>query len=235
MLTVDNRVIMISGANRGIGLATARCLADLGYRLSLGVRDTSSINAVDFGADTLVFKWDATLPTDSRDWVAKTKNHFGQIDGVILNAGVVQMVSIEDDNDAAYDLMWQVNFMGPMRLIRSAMPHLRKSGYGRVVNMVSLTGKRVMSGQLLGYAASKFAANALTHAIRHDGWADNVRATSVCPGLVDTDMVDGFAVPDGQFKIDPETIAATVAYALSLPNKAVLAEILLNSRLEPML
>ena len=83
-----------------------------------------------------------------------------------------------------------------------------------------------------GYAASKFAAVALTHAVRRAGWDDGVRATAICPGLVDTDMVAGKTAPEGEFKIEPEAIAASVAYLLSLPNNASVAELLINSRLE---
>ena len=75
---------------------------------------------------------------------------------------------------------------------------------------------------------------ALTHAVRQAGWDDGVRATSICPGLVDTRMVEHVTAPEGQFKIEPETIAETVAYALALPNSASVAEVLVNSRLEPM-
>jgi len=235
MLTPNERVIMISGANRGIGQAIARTLGNAGFRLSLGARDPTSIDTGGFGREVMTAKWDALDVESSNAWVMATAKHFGQIDGVVLNAGVAIQVSLERDDDTPYETMWQTNFMGPLRLMRAAMPHLRASGHGRVVNIVSLTGKRVMSGSLLGYAASKFAASALTHAIRQDGWDDNVRATSVCPGLVDTRMVADFAVPAREFKIDPETVAETVAYALSLPNKAVVAEILLNSRLEPSL
>lgn len=234
MLTPDNRVIMISGANRGIGLATARMLSAAGYKLSLGVRDPASIDAADFSSAVSVFKWDATDPATSNIWARDTLEQFGQIDGLVMNAGILLTANLEDDSDDAYNAMWQVNFMGPLRLIRASMPALRKSEHGRVVNLVSLSGKRLMSGAQLGYAATKFASMSLTHAIRQEGWDDNVRATSVCPGLVDTKMIEGFQIPEGQFKIDPETVAATVAYALSLPNKAVVAEILLNSRLEPM-
>ena len=75
---------------------------------------------------------------------------------------------------------------------------------------------------------------ALTHAVRRSGWDDGVRATSICPGMVDTDMVAHATIAEGQFKIAPETIAETIAYALALPNEAAVAEILVNSRFEPM-
>ena len=120
-------------------------------------------------------------------------------------------------------------------LITRALPALRESGSGRVINVVSLSGKRVLSARLLGYQASKFAASALTHAIRERGWEDGVRATSICPGLVDTRMVEHVEAPEGQFKIEPETVAASIAYALSLPNSASVAEVLINSRFETML
>ncbi len=89
-----------------------------------------------------------------------------------------------------------------------------------------------MGAANLGYCASKHASTALTHAIRQDGWQSGLRATSICPGLVDTDMVADYQTPEGEFKISPEAIAATTSYALSLPAEASVAELRVNSRLE---
>jgi NAD(P)-dependent dehydrogenase (short-subunit alcohol dehydrogenase family) len=139
-----------------------------------------------------------------------------------------------EEDETAFDRMWEVNFKGPLRLARAAMPALRACGNGRIVNIVSLAGKRLLAPPLLGYSASKFAALVLTHAIRREGWKDGVRATAICPGMVDTRMVADAKPGEGEFKIEPEAIAETVAYALSLPNDASVAEILVNSRLEPM-
>src|SRR5260221_156299 len=89
-----------------------------------------------------------TIPFDARDrascaaWVERTVGHFGRIDGLVNNAGISLKVGIEDDDEAAYDAMWEVNVKGPLRLIRLAMPYLRRSGTGRVVNVASLSGKR---------------------------------------------------------------------------------------------
>jgi NADP-dependent 3-hydroxy acid dehydrogenase YdfG len=103
-----------------------------------------------------------------------------------------------------------------------------------VMNVASLAGKRVRKHEILGYSASKYAAMALTNAIRQFGWDDGIRATSICPGLVETRMTENTETPTNEFKIDPETIAETISYALSLPNSAVVAEILVNSRYETM-
>ncbi len=232
MLTPEGRVIMVTGANRGIGSATARLLAQRGFRLSLGARDPDTIDQTGLDTGLHVVRWEATEPDLSKAWAAETLEKFGQIDGLVLNAGVAIAAGLEDGDEADYDRMWEVNFKGPLRLTRAVLPALRASGHGRVVNIVSLSGKRLMRGSMLGYSASKFAALSLTHAIRHDGWADGVRATAICPGMVETRMVADIETPQDQFKIAPETIAETVAYALSLPNEAVVAEILVNSRLE---
>ena len=232
MLEAEDRVIMISGANRGIGRATMLELARRGYRLSLGARDPASIDVADLEDKVLRFRWDATKAADATAWVEATIAHFGRVDGLVLNAGILHSVSIEDDLEPELDEMWDVNFKGPLRLIRAALPVLKQSGQGRIINIVSLAGVRVLNAGNLGYSASKYAAMALTHAVRQQGWEFGIRATAICPGLVETDMTKGIEPPKGQFKMSPDAIAATVGYALSLPNDAAVAEILVNSRLE---
>ena len=234
MLQPDNRTVMISGANRGIGLAIAKTLSEAGYRLSLGARKPDSIDTSQLSDQVMCHHYDATDLQSATLWQAATLEQFGAIDAVVLNAGVIKSVGVETGTEADLDLMWETNFKGPLRLIRATMPSLRKCGHGRVINLASLSGKRLLSESNLGYGATKFAAVALTHAIRRAGWEDGIRCTAICPGLVDTDMVSNVATPAGEFKITPETIAATAAYALSLPNDASVAEILVNSRLEAM-
>ncbi len=234
MLQADQRVVMITGANRGIGLAIANNLAQAGFRLSLGARDPSTIDTSSIASaiSPLVHAYDATDKQTADSWTQATLDQFGAIDAVVLNAGVMVPVGVSSENEADMDLMWNVNFKGPWRLLRATLPALKSSGHGRVINVVSLSGKRVMGSGNLGYCASKFAALSLTHALRHEGWGDGLRATAICPGLVDTDMVSHVTAPEGEFKITPEAVAASAAYALALPNDASVAEILVNSRLE---
>jgi NAD(P)-dependent dehydrogenase (short-subunit alcohol dehydrogenase family) len=235
MLSPEDRVVMVSGANRGIGLAVARCLHAKGYRLSLGGRDAGKLATAFGGFDTsrvVAVVFDARDRVSCEAWVERTASHFGRIDGLVNNAGIALNVGIEDDDEAAYDAMWEVNVKGPLRLIRLALPYLRRSGSGRVVNFSSLSGKRVKNANV-GYAMSKFAVVALTHAVRRLGWDDGVRATAICPSFVATDMTaEVTAVPRGEM-LQPADLAAG-GDPPALANNAVVAEPLVNCRLEDM-
>ena len=234
MLDPNNRVIMVSGANRGIGLATAKLLISSGYKVSLGSRNPADIPISCLSGKIIKCHWDAKIKNTSKEWVKETISEFKKLDGVIMNAGVELGGDLGGDTEEEFDEMFEVNFKGPLRLTRQTLPFLRKSKSGRIINVVSLAGKRPRKSKMLGYSASKFAAMSLTNAIRLSGWDDGIRATSVCPGMVKTRMTEEVMLPDGHYKMEPEVIANTILYALSLPNSATVAEILVNSRLEDM-
>ena len=201
------------------------------------MRDPANL-AADFGPDALVQAYDAEDRASPKDWVAKTFDRFGRIDGLVNNAGrslPSALVDLEDD-EATIDTMWQVNVKGPLRLIRAAWPHLQAAGNGRVVNMSSLSGKRVLSPNL-GYALSKYAVMGLTHSVREAGWDDGIRAAAICPSFVNTSMAhavvgSGPNAVAGEAMTQPEDIAALVATLLALPNNAVVPELTVNWRYE---
>lgn len=232
MLEPKGRVVMISGANRGIGLAVARALHDKGYSLSLGARDPKRLDKALAAADrVLIHAYDAREPGSDEAWVVATAKRFGRIDGLVNNAGIAPVAQVEDADDANLDALWAVNVKAPMRMIRLALPHLRKAGTGRIVNISSLSGKRVKN-ENAGYAMSKFALMALTHATRRIAWDDGVRVTAVCPSFVATDLTAGVTKVSRAEMIDPGDLAEVVALALALPNTAAIAELLVNCRLE---
>ena len=233
MLESKGRVVMVSGANRGIGLAIAQCLKARGYALSLGVRRPESLSTFE-GDDVLIHAYDAERPETAAAWTKATLERFGRLDGLVNNAGVYISARIEDGNEADFDRLWTVNVKGPLKLIQLTLPYLKDAGHGRIINLVSLAGKRVPSDDSAGYAMSKHAALALHHATRRIGWDHGVRATAVCPGLVATDMVSWSEVPRDEM-IDPDDLAETIATVMALPDHAVVAELMVNCRLEPTL
>jgi len=236
MLSPEDRVIVVSGANRGIGLAVAQCLSAKGYRLSLGSRDPEKIPKALRDIDeerAIACAFDARDRGSCAAWVERTVERFGRIDGLVNNAGIALDAVIDDDDESAFDAMWEVNVKGPLRLIRASLPHLKKSGSGRIINIASLSGKRVKNLHA-GYAMSKFAVVALTHSVRRLGWEHGVRATAICPSFVATDMTAEVTSVPRQQMIQPADLAELVATALALPNNAVVAELLVNCRLEDM-
>ncbi len=232
MLAPDGRVIMISGANRGIGLAISRTLYDAGYSLSLGARNPNSLTEVTRGwapERVLTGRYDAEDQETHRQWVAATVARFDRLDGLVNNAGIMEDVSVEDENDDALDRMWAVNVKAPLSMTRTALPHLRRCGAGRIINVASLAGKAVY-GSGIGYSMTKFAIVALSHATRHAGWDDGVRCTALCPGYVATDMTANVeTVAHGQM-IEPGDLAEVVLTLLALSNKASIAELVINCR-----
>ena len=230
MMSAEGRVVMISGANRGIGAAIVRRLRAAGFRLSLGVRDTV-LTEVGEPARCLVTHYEARERDAAKAWVAATVERYGRIDPLINNAGISREAPIEDENEEALDDLWLVNVKAPLRLVRAALPYLKQSGVGRVVNVASLSGKRVRNANN-GYAMSKFALVALTHSVRRLGWEHGIRATALCPGFVATDMSANASTVDRADMIRPGDLAELVACLLALPNNATIAERLVNMRYE---
>jgi NAD(P)-dependent dehydrogenase (short-subunit alcohol dehydrogenase family) len=239
-LPPGERVVLVSGANRGIGLAIAKRLHADGYRLSLGARDMRALREATAGFDpprTLLHPFDATKAESAAPWVDRTLERFGTIDALVNNAGILRRVNFEIGDEAVLDELWAVNVKAAFRMIRLCLPHLRKCGHGRIVNVASTDGKRYRDySTSVGYAMTKHAVVALTHAARFAGWDDGVRATALCPGAVETDLLRGVpgVVPPGG-RMSPDTIAAVVALVLTMPNAASIAEFPINARLEPTL
>jgi NAD(P)-dependent dehydrogenase (short-subunit alcohol dehydrogenase family) len=230
MLDPVGRVVMISGASRGIGKAVLRYLRGQGYAISAGVRDPARLAG---GSDMLVHRYDAEEEGSAEGWVAATFARFRRVDVLVNAAGINPMARLLDGDEAPLDQMWRVNAKGPLRVIRAAWPHLIESGEGRVVNVASLSGRRV-ANENLGYAMSKFAVMALTQEVRRLGWEHGIRATALCPGFVDTDMTAGAKFPRLAMT-RPDDVAALVGMLIRLPNTASVGELNVNCRLEVML
>ena len=237
MLSPEGRVIMISGANRGIGYELAKCLHDKGYSLSLGARDevnlAEKINDFDAGR-MMTHRFEAQDVTTSEAWVKATADRFGRIDGLVNVAGISAPFTIVDEDEGVLDEMFEVNVKAPLRLIRLALPYLKQSGSGRIVNVCSASGKRV-STDYVGYHMTKFAAVALSHAARRIAWDEGVRAIALCPGVTNTGMSEGKGKGATDLMTQPDDLAEVAATLMALPNNASVAEIVVNRRLEDML
>ena len=239
------RTVLVSGASRGIGRAvTDRLLAD-GHRVSAGVRDPASLQAdagvAALGAGArdrlLIQPYEASAgdadPRGPRAWVEATAERWGGIDAVVHCAGLFSRAGLRYAADEEEEIarVLDVNLMGPWRLSRAAWPLLAASGDGRVLALVSMSGKRV-KGRLAAYGVSKFALLALCQAMRNEGWEDGIRVTAICPSWVNTDMAAAVTAIPRQAMTQPQDLAASVSHLLGLPGAAVPFEFSVNCQLE---
>ena len=230
-------VVLLSGADGGIGTVVAKDLMSHGYRVSMGAMDIQTLVKIHGPekVEAIYAEFNAFKYESAQNWVSKTIDRYGRIDALVNCVGWAERVTLYDENEEGLDRLWEVNAKAPLRLTRLCLPYLEKTGAGRVVNLASLAGKRVRNAAV-GYAMSKYALMAVTHATRTLTWDKGIRATAICPGWVRTEMsknVKNKSIEPGEM-ITPETIALLVRTAIELPNSAAIAEFLVNCEFEDM-
>jgi NAD(P)-dependent dehydrogenase (short-subunit alcohol dehydrogenase family) len=200
------------------------------------VRGPAQLDGTPLAADdrVLVAGYEATDPSSAGHWVEASLRRFGGIDTVIHCAGVFSRVEVvfADGQEAQIERLWRVNVMGPWWLSRAVWPALRASGRGRVITLVSMSGKRVLGRVTAAYASSKFALMGLCHAMRNEGWDDGIRVTAICPSYVNTDMAAAVEGVAPEAMTQPEDLAAHVSLLLRLPASAVPFELAVSCQRE---
>lgn len=185
-----DKVVLITGGSRGLGLVLARKLARRGAKLALVARDEVELFGAqkqvrELGGEVETFLCDVTEDADVKRAVRGVVEKFGRLDVLINNAGVIQVGSWATLTDADFREAMAINFWGPLHMSMEALPHLKASGDGRIVNISSIGGK-VPVPHLLPYSASKFALTGLSEGMRAELLDEGVKVTTVCPGLMRT-------------------------------------------------
>jgi NAD(P)-dependent dehydrogenase (short-subunit alcohol dehydrogenase family) len=230
LLDPKGRVVMISGASCGIGLALAETLHAKGYIVSAGARDVAALTAAlssRAGKRLLCAHYVAGDLESHAIWLKATLEKFGRLDALVNNAGP-NTFSSTGGEEQDLDALWTVNLKGPLFLTRICLPHLKACGAGRIINVASLSGTRICK-ESVAYNVTKYALMALTHGTRRLGWEDGVRATALCPGFIPTDLTTTVARDE---TMDPYELAELAAGVIALPNAAAMTEMLVKRQLE---
>jgi len=196
----ETRVALVTGANRGIGLEIVRELARLGYMTALGSRNLEKGReaAASLGSEGLEpapIALDVSDAASAARAVAETLDLFGRLDVLVNNAGILIDPDLEEGGSVAtidqaiLAQTFDVNVLGPLRMMQAALPAMRKNEYGRIVNMSSGLGQLSdMGAGRVAYRMSKTALNALTRTAAAEEAHADIKINAMCPGWVRTDM-----------------------------------------------
>ncbi|MGO4201421.1 SDR family oxidoreductase [Rhodococcus sp. TAF43] len=196
--------VLVTGAGRGIGRATARALAAHGATVALADIDRSAVEDAAAGLGTA-----HVLDVRSRASWDTCVAEVGPIDILVNNAGVMPVGAFLDEPDATGEMTIDVNVWGPIHGMRAVVPGMIERGRGHVVNVASLAGKIAIPG-LAVYNASKYAAVGLSSAARLEFAEHGVSVSAVLPSAVRTTLTSGIPLGKGLPTVDPEDIADAV-------------------------
>ena len=184
-----NKVVIITGGSRGLGLILARQLLEKGAKVAICSRTGDQLeNArkeLDLHGDVFAVKCDVTDESQVRHLVESVVSRFGQLDILINNAGIMQIGPQSVMTTMEYDEAMNVHFWGPLYMIKACLPHFIKSKAGKIINISSIGGK-VAVPHMLPYSASKFALVGLSEGMQYELKRENIQVMTVTPYLMRT-------------------------------------------------
>jgi NAD(P)-dependent dehydrogenase (short-subunit alcohol dehydrogenase family) len=234
--SIRGKVALITGASRGIGRAIACGLAEEGCRLSLIARGEAQLEETkemseDRGAEVATFTADVTDGSVIADVFGRTADAFGGIDIVVNNAGTGHLASIMEADGADWARTIDVNLRAAMESTRLAVPYLRKRGGGTIIFIASLSSKIAYGGGG-AYCASKHGLLGFAGAVFEDVRGFGIRVCSICPGFVNTELIEGLGIAPKAI-IQPDDVADAVRFAAKFGGTACPTEIVIRSQTPP--
>ncbi|XP_065286688.1 glucose 1-dehydrogenase-like [Dermacentor albipictus] len=236
MPDLRGKVALITGASSGIGESTALHFASLGCWLSLTARNKANLERVAEACSqqgiprdkVLVVPGDVSVEKDVANVVEKTVKHFGKLDILVNNAGFPVQKYIQDASLEDFNQVWSTNFLGPLTMIRNAVPHLRQTK-GNIINVSSVVSLIVVDSLAL-YATTKAALDNLTRYAALENAPYGVRVNAINPAVIKTSMLKDPAMSmDEHIKLlqttaqghalgrigEPEEVARCIAFLAS--------------------
>lgn len=221
---MNDKVAIVTGGSRGIGLAVASALMSRGANVAIAGLDPGRLNEAAARLETAACGGSVhTVQADVGDYaqaerlVGSTVERFGGLDLLVNNAGVGRFAPVAETAPDEWRRMIDTNLTGVFNCCHAAIPHLRRRGGGWIINVSSLAGTNAFAGAA-GYCATKAGLNAFSEALMQEVRHDDIRVSYVMPGSVNT----GFGGLDSaDWKLAPEDVARVVVDLLEHPQRSL--------------
>ena len=215
MALLDGKVAVVTGGSRGIGLAIAERFAQEGANVAICGRDEATlsraaaqITSVRAGAEVEWVRCDVGRFADARHLHAVVDKQLGVPDLIVNNAGVVVRKRLDELSEEEWDSVVDANLKGTFNVTRVFLPQMRSRGSGRILNVASISA-RLGTPTLTAYCAAKHGVVGFTRALAEETRSVNIQVNAICPGSVDTEMLQGSGFPP---LMSPADVAGVALY-----------------------
>ena len=233
--SLNDKVVIITGASSGIGEAAARLLSQQGCKVTLAARSVDKMEtlAAELPTECLVVRADMTNPSDIAAIAERTLDHFGRIDVMLANAGIYIRGQFADGDPDAYSQMLTINVDAVLRCAHAVIPQMKKQGSGDIIVTSSISGHKDIHGEPI-YSASKNAVQTFVHTLRRQLAPDGIRVGSLAPGAVANPLLSFYdaeeieRVSAGSHKyLTSEDCAEALLFMLSRPPHVTIRDLVI--------
>lgn len=193
-LGISNKVAVVLAASKGLGHAAAEALAAEGARVIIGSRNQEELEKTaqeisqKTGSQVVGFPVDVTDAAQAESFIAKAVQQFGRIDILVNNAGGPPFGPVESFDEAQWQSAFELNLLSTVRMTRLVLPHLKKTGSGRIINIVSMSVKSVLEGSVLS-TSIRMGVIGMAKLLADEVGSDQITVNNVCPGMILTDRI----------------------------------------------
>ncbi len=198
-LGIKNKVAVVLAASKGLGRAAAEALSAEGARVIIGSRNREELEKTaraiseKTGRQVVAIPVDVTDAAQIENFIAQAATYFGQIDILVNNAGGPPFGPVESFDDVAWQAAFELNLLSTVRLTRLVLPHLKKTGGGRIINIAGTSVKSVLEGSVLS-TSIRMGVIGFAKLLAEEVGPDQITVNNVCPGLILTDRIRSMSI-----------------------------------------